>query len=62
MIKKDFFDIETQRRFWEIRKFLSGCSVVVRMSDQRLKLDLLLIKRKNTGGSKERIEIILIDG
>ena len=41
MIKKDFFDIETQRRFWEIEGFLR-CRVVVRMSDQRLKLDLLL--------------------
>ena len=41
MIKKDFFDVETQRHFWEIEGFLR-CRVVVRMSDQRLKLDLLL--------------------
>jgi len=59
-IKTGFFDIENQRRFWEIEGFSKvpcGGTHVKSTGE----VGFITLKRKNIGGSKERIEITLID-
>ena len=60
MIKKGFSDVETQRRFWEIEGFSKvPCGGThVRSTAE---VGFVTLKRKNIGGSKERIDITLID-
>ncbi len=60
IIQTDFSDIENQRRFWEIEGFskvpCGGTHV-----KSTAEVGFITLKRKNIGGSKERIEITLID-
>jgi Ser-tRNA(Ala) deacylase AlaX len=60
VIKKDFSDVENQRRFWEIEGFSKvPCGGThVRSTAE---VGFVTLKRKNVGGSKERIEIALIE-
>ena len=60
VIKKGFSDVENQRRFWEIEGFSKvPCGGThVRSTAE---VGFVTLKRKNIGGSKERIEISLID-
>ncbi len=59
-IHKDFSDIQSQRRFWEIEGFskvpCGGTHV-----KSTAEVGYVTLKRKNIGGSKERIEISLIE-
>lgn len=59
-IKTDFSDVEHQRRFWEIDGFskvpCGGTHV-----KSTAEVGFVKLKRKNIGGSKERIEIMLVD-
>jgi Ser-tRNA(Ala) deacylase AlaX len=59
LIKTDFSDIANQRRFWEIEGFskvpCGGTHV-----KSTAEVGFVTLKRKNIGGSKERIEINLI--
>lgn len=60
IIKTGFSDIETQRRFWEIEGFSKvpcGGTHVKSTGE----VGFVTLKRKNIGGSKERIEITLVD-
>ena len=58
-IKKDFSDIENQRRFWEIEGFskvpCGGTHV-----KSTAEVGYVTLKRVNIGGGKERIEIKLL--
>ena len=59
-IKTGFSDIEHQRRYWEIEDFSKvpcGGTHVTSTAE----VGFVTLKRKNIGGSKERIEIALID-
>jgi len=60
LIKKDFSDVAQQRRYWEIDGFskvpCGGTHV-----KSTAEVGCVSLKRKNIGGSKERIEIQLID-
>ena len=60
VIKTGFSDIENQRRFWEIEGFskvpCGGTHV-----KSTAEVGFVTLKRKNIGGSKERIEITLAD-
>lgn len=59
-IKKDFSDVESQRRFWEIEGFskvpCGGTHV-----KSTAEVGFVTLKRKNVGSSKERIEIRLVE-
>ena len=60
LIKKDFSDVATQRRFWEIEGFSKvpcGGTHVKSTGE----VGYITLKRANIGGGKERIEIKLID-
>lgn len=59
IIRTDFSDVETQRRFWEIEGFSKvPCGGThVRSTAE---VGFVTLKRKNIGGSKERIEMTLI--
>ena len=60
LIKKEFSDIENQRRYWEIDGFskvpCGGTHV-----NSTGEVGLITLKRVNVGSGKERIEIRLID-
>ena len=59
-IKKEFSDIENQRRYWEIEGFAKvpcGGTHVKSTAEVRI----VSLKRKNVGGGKERIEITLVN-
>lgn len=59
-IKTDFSDIKHQRRFWEIEGFskvpCGGTHV-----KSTAEVGFITLKRKNIGGLKERIEIMLVE-
>lgn len=59
-IKTGFSDVENQRRFWEIEGFskvpCGGTHV-----KSTAEVGLVMLKRVNIGGGKERIEIKLVD-
>lgn len=59
-IKKEFFDVENQRRFWEIEGFskvpCGGTHV-----KSTAEVGKITLKRNNIGGGKERIEIRLVN-
>lgn len=60
VIKTGFSDIENQRRFWKIEGFSKvpcGGTHVKSTGE----VGFITLKRKNIGGSKERIEITLAD-
>lgn len=59
-IKKEFSDIENQRRYWEIEGFAKvpcGGTHVKSTAE----VGFVSLKRKNIGGGKERIEIVLVN-
>ncbi|MBM3468999.1 MAG: hypothetical protein FJX71_06180 [Alphaproteobacteria bacterium] len=59
-IKTDYFDVENQRRYWEIEGFSEvpcGGTHVKSTGE----VGRIILKRINIGGSKERIEIKLVD-
>lgn len=60
IIKTNFSDVENQRRFWEIEGFskvpCGGTHV-----KSTAEVGFVTLKRKNIGGSKERIEITLVE-
>lgn len=59
-IKKDFSDVKSQRRYWEIEGFskvpCGGTHV-----KSTAEVGAVTLKRVNIGGGKERIEIRLVD-
>jgi Ser-tRNA(Ala) deacylase AlaX len=60
IIRTGFSDVENQRRFWEIEGFskvLCGGTHVRSTAE----VGLVILKRKNIGSSKERIEITLVE-
>lgn len=59
-IKKDFSDVIHQRRYWEIQGF-SKVSCGGTHVKSTAEVGFVTLKRKNIGGSKERIEIQLIE-
>lgn len=60
IIKTGFSDVENQRRFWKIDGFAEvSCGGTHVKSTAEV--GFVSLKRKNIGGSKERIEISLID-
>lgn len=60
-IKTGFTDIEHQRRYWEIEG-LSKVSCGGTHVKSTAEVGFVILKRKNVGSSKERIEISLRDG
>jgi Ser-tRNA(Ala) deacylase AlaX len=58
-IKTGFSDIENQRRFWEIEGF-SKVSCGGTHLKSTGEVGFISLKRKNIGGSKERIEVSLL--
>lgn len=60
VIKTGFSDMESQRRFWEIDGF-SKVSCGGTHVKSTAEVGFIALKRKNIGGSKERIEITLIE-
>lgn len=60
IIKTNFSDVENQRRYWEIEGFskvpCGGTHV-----KSTAEVGFVTLKRKNIGGSKERIEITLVE-
>ena len=60
IIKTDFSDVENQRRFWEIEEF-SNVPCGGTHVKSTAEVGFVTLKRKNIGGSKERIEITLAD-
>ncbi len=60
IIKTGFSDVEAQRRFWEIEGFskvpCGGTHV-----KSTAEVGFITLKRKNIGGSKEKIEIQLVE-
>lgn len=59
-IKTGFSDTENQRRFWEIEDF-SKVSCGGTHVKSTAEVGYVELKRKNIGGGKERIEIILVE-
>lgn len=57
-IKTDFSDVENQRRYWEIAGFSKVACGGTHVKSTA-EVGYITLKRKNIGGGKERIEIML---